>query len=131
MTEIGSRQWNDSAEMSEWAFMAMVMREAKDLLPMNFSPLGVAIDIADARAKSGWRTVPDDDFAPDQTAEIARLQAIQEAAEIERLRGVLRGISERKISDEWTKLEWDVVDPFGQYDDCINTARAALKGGDA
>ena len=74
MTEIGSRQWNDSAEMSEWAFMAMVMREAKDLLPMNFSPLGVAIDIADARAKSGWRTVPDDDFAPDQAAEIARLR---------------------------------------------------------
>jgi 3',5'-cyclic AMP phosphodiesterase CpdA len=34
----------------------------------------VAIDIADARAKSGWRTVPDDDFAPDQTAEIARLR---------------------------------------------------------
>ena len=81
MTEIGSRQWNDSAEMSEWAFMARVMREAKDLLPMNFSPLGVAIDIADARAKSGWRTVPDDDFAPDQTAKIARLQAIQEAAD--------------------------------------------------
>ena len=80
MTEIGSRQWNDSAEMSEWAFMAKVMREVRDLLPMNFSPLGVAIDIADARAKSGWRTVPDDDFAPDQTAEIARLRAALDRA---------------------------------------------------
>jgi len=80
MTRIGSRQWNDIAEMSEWDFMARVMREAKDRLPMNFSPLGVAIDIADARAKSGWRTAPDDDFAPDQTAEIARLQALLENA---------------------------------------------------
>jgi len=88
LTGIGTRYWNDEAEKSEWRFMAKMMREAKDLLPRNLSGLDVAIDIADARAKSGWRTAPDNDFAPDQAAEIERLRegVVEREAELIYLR---------------------------------------------
>jgi len=59
MKDVGTKDWNDSAERSEWAFMAKMMREAAEFIPNKLSGLRVAIDIADARAKSGWREVTD------------------------------------------------------------------------
>ncbi len=59
LSKVGTKEWNDSAERSEWAFMAKMMREASALMPMNLSGLGVAIDIADERAKNGWRSAID------------------------------------------------------------------------
>jgi hypothetical protein len=57
--KIGTKEWNDSAERSEWSFMAKMLRESQTLIQHNLSGLGVAITIADARAKSGWRSQPD------------------------------------------------------------------------
>lgn len=57
--DLGTKDWNDSAERGEWAFMAKMMREAAEFIPHRLSGLRVAIDIADARAKSGWRDVTD------------------------------------------------------------------------
>ena len=62
--KVGTKEWNDSAERSEWSFMAKMLREASDLMPHKLSGLGVAIDIADARAKDGWRSTNDKPAAP-------------------------------------------------------------------
>jgi hypothetical protein len=57
---VGTKEWNDSAECGEWAFVAKMLREAQASdQPHTNSGVGVAIDIADERAKSGWRSVPD------------------------------------------------------------------------
>jgi len=57
--KVGTKDWNDRAERSEWAFMAKMMREASARIEGPFSSLTVAIDIAEARSKSGWRDVKD------------------------------------------------------------------------
>jgi hypothetical protein len=62
ISKVGTKEWNDSAECGEWSFMAKMMREAQASIPHNLSGLQVAIDIADARAKEGWRTAVDVDF---------------------------------------------------------------------
>jgi hypothetical protein len=59
VSKVGTKEWNDSAECGEWAFMAMMMREASALIPHTLSGLNVAISIADSRAKEGWRNVAD------------------------------------------------------------------------
>jgi hypothetical protein len=59
ISKVGTKGWNDSAERGEWAFMAKMMREASALMPHKLSGLGVAINIAESRAKSGWRSVAD------------------------------------------------------------------------
>jgi len=65
ISKVGTKEWNDSAECGEWAFMAKMMREASALIPHKLSGLGVAIDIADARAKEGWRCVTDRETSDD------------------------------------------------------------------
>lgn len=54
--KIGTAAWADAAERSEWSFMAKMLAEAiEHIKPVNLSGLGVAKDIAEARAKEGWR----------------------------------------------------------------------------
>jgi hypothetical protein len=60
INKVGTKEWNDSAEEGEWAFMAKMLREAQASdQPGSNTGVGVAIQIADARAKSGWRNVTD------------------------------------------------------------------------
>jgi len=101
MTKPGTRDWNDSAERSEWSFMAKMMREAAEFIPHRLSGLRVAIDIADARSKSGWRTAKDNDAAPDLHS-----IATDQAAEIERLRDALATIS--SASKHYAKGDCDL-----------------------
>lgn len=54
--ELGTPEWADSAERSEWAFMAKMLKECMDILPHKLSGAGVALDIALERSRSGWRT---------------------------------------------------------------------------
>ena len=56
---VGTKDWNDSAERSEWRFMAVMLREASALMPHKLSGLDVAIGIADARSNDGWRSAVD------------------------------------------------------------------------
>jgi len=81
MTKPGTKDWNDSAERSEWSFMAKMMREAAEFIPHRLSGLRVAIDIADARSKSGWRTAKDNDAASDQATVNARLREALDSIE--------------------------------------------------
>lgn len=55
--EIGSPEWADSAERSEWKFVANMLEECMEVMPHKLSGAGVAFDIAKDRAKEGWRTV--------------------------------------------------------------------------
>jgi hypothetical protein len=60
ISKVETKEWNDSAERGEWAFMASMLREAQASdKPGSNTGVGVAIGIADERAKSGWRDVTD------------------------------------------------------------------------
>jgi len=53
---IGLSEWCDSAERSEWEFMAKMLKKCIDILPHKLSGAEVALGIALDRSKEGWRT---------------------------------------------------------------------------
>lgn len=54
--EIGSPEWCDAAERSEWGWMADVIREARGAVTPHPSYWGPAQRVAEARSIEGWRT---------------------------------------------------------------------------
>lgn len=52
---IGSKEWADEAERTEWAFVAKMLRECIDNLPIKLSGAYTAMQIAEERSKKGWR----------------------------------------------------------------------------
>lgn len=90
---VGTAAWNDSAERCEWAFMSKMMREASDHITPHLSGLHVAIDIADARAKEGWRSKADKDDRPiDVWRELALQFDAQRMTAMGHLKAVVWGV---------------------------------------
>lgn len=52
---IGSAEWNDIAERSEWAVVASVLRDCYEQIP-TFSSIGAVLKVAEDRSKNGWRS---------------------------------------------------------------------------
>lgn len=56
-TVIGTAEWADEAERAEWQFVANTIGEAIERMkPTNMSVWRVAQQVAQARAKEGWRS---------------------------------------------------------------------------
>lgn len=97
---VGAKEWNDSAERGEWAFMAKMLREAQDSdRPGTNSGVGVAINIADERAKSGWRDVTDTDSSnPETWGKMNDRHAMEKATALSALRD--EGLTQTQAADK-------------------------------